>query len=374
VRILHISSARALGGGERHLAGLVCELASRGHEVHVGLAPQSPLVKELHALPASNIFNMNLRNALDVKGALELSRVIRERRVEIVHAHMARDYPPAAFAARRNKNAPLIITRHVLFPLNRLHALTLSQASRVIAVSHAVARHLNAQRIFPADKLAVVPNGVDFKRFDASLRETHREAFRRQLNIAPETLLIGTIGEIKKQKGHEEFLRAAASVASIFPNAEFIIAGADTSQKGTHLAALRNLVQQLSPGSRVHFTGWLDDVFPLLCALDLYVSASHTESFGLSIAEAMASALPVVSTATEGAREIIRDKTTGLLVPVGDAEAISRAIISLLENSRERNRLAAHAQESVRQRFSLEQMVNATEQIYLEALEAKAKR
>lgn len=367
MRILHISSARAVGGGERHLAGLVCELAARGHEVHVGLAPQSPLGKELHTLPAQNIFNINLRNALDVKGALQLARVIRERRIEIVHAHMARDYPPAAFAARRNENARLIITRHVLFPLNRLHALTLSQASRVIAVSHAVARHLNAQKIFPADKLSVVPNGLDFKRFDAAQREAHREAFRRHLNIAPGKLLIGTIGEIKKQKGQEEFLRAAASVASIFPDAEFIIAGADTSQQGLQLAALRNLVQQLNLVSRVHFTGWLDDVFPLLCALDLYVSASHTESFGLSIAEAMASALPVVSTATEGAREIMRDGT-GLLVPVGDTEAITRALVSLIENPRERNRLAAHAQESVRQRFSLEQMVNATEQIYLEAI------
>ena len=367
MRILHISSARALGGGERHLAGLVCELAARGHEVHVGLAPQSPLREELRSLPAHNIFNINLRNALDVKGALELARAIRERRIEIVHAHMARDYPPAAFAARRNKNARLIITRHVLFPLNRLHALTLSRASRVIAVSHAVARHLNAQRIFPADKLAVVPNGVDFKRFAAAMRETHRDAFRHQLNIAPEKLLIGTIGEIKKQKGLEEFLRAAASVASVFPDAEFIIAGADTSQQGEHLAALHNLVRELNLGSRVHFTGWLDDVFPLLCALDLFISASHTESFGLSIVEAMASSVAVVSTATEGAREIIEDGT-GLLVPVGDVEAIACAVVTLLENPRERNRLAAHAQESVRQRFSLEQMVNATEQIYLEAV------
>jgi glycosyltransferase involved in cell wall biosynthesis len=367
VRILHISSARALGGGEKHLAGLVCELAARGHEVHVGLAPQSPLAKELRALPAQNIFNINLRNALDMKGALELARVIRERRIEIIHAHMARDYPPAAFAARRNRDARLIITRHVLFPLNRLHALTLSKASRVICVSQAVARHLNAQRLFPADKLSVVPNGVDLKRFDASPRDTHRAAFRHHLNIAPEKLVVGTIGELKKQKGQEDFLRAAASVAGIFPDAEFVIAGADTSRNGSHLSALRDLVRELNLAPRVHFTGWLEDVFPLLCALDLFVSASHTESFGLSIAEAMASGVAIVSTETEGAREIVKDGT-GLLVPVGDTQAIARAVISLLESPRERNRLAAQAQESARSLFSLERMVNATEQIYLEAV------
>jgi glycosyltransferase involved in cell wall biosynthesis len=368
VRILHISSARALGGGERHLAALACELASRGHEVHAALAPQSPLRDELlRALPAQNIFDVNLRNALDLKGALELARAVRERRIEIVHAHMARDYPPAAFAARRNEDARFIITRHVLFPLNRLHALTLAQASRVIAVSHAVARHVSAQRIVPARKLTIVPNGIDFKRFDDDARDAHREAFRLQLNIAPERLLIGTVGEIKRQKGQEEFLRAAESIASIFPDAEFIIAGADTSQKGERVAALEKLVQQLNLGTRVHFTGWLDDVYPLLCALDLFVSASHTESFGLSIAEAMASGLAVVSTATEGAREIIIENT-GILVPVGDSDSISRAVVSLLKNPHERHRLATHAQASARQRFSLESMVNATEQIYLEAI------
>jgi glycosyltransferase involved in cell wall biosynthesis len=81
----------------------------------------------------------------------------------------------------------------------------------------------------------------------------------------------------------------------------------------------------------------------------------------------MASALPVVSTATEGAREIILDET-GVLVPVGDVEAIALSLISLIKHPQERDRLAARAQESVRHRFSLEQMVNATEQIYLEVM------
>jgi glycosyltransferase involved in cell wall biosynthesis len=367
VRILHISSARALGGGERHLAGLVCALASRGHEVHVALAPQSPLREQLCALPAPNIVTINLRNALDVKSALALARIVRERQIEIVHAHLARDYPLAALAARRNKSARLIITRHVLFPLNRLHAITLSHASRIIAVSHAVARTINAQRIVPAHKLSVVPNGVDFKRFDDAARDTQREAFRRRLNIAPGRLLVGTIGEIKRQKGQEEFLRAAAIVAGVLPDAEFVIAGADTSQKGEHLAGLKKLVQQLGLPGRVHFTGWLEDVYPLLCALDVFVSASHTESFGLAIVEAMGSGLAVVSTDTAGARETITEDT-GVLVPLGEAEAIAGATIALLRDPHERHRLAARALESARRRFSLEQMVNATEQLYREAL------
>jgi glycosyltransferase involved in cell wall biosynthesis len=80
---------------------------------------------------------------------------------------MARDYPLAALAMRRNHKARLIITRHVLFPMKRIHALTLSGVARVIAVSEPVARALSAQRIFPDRKISVVPNGIDCERFDA---------------------------------------------------------------------------------------------------------------------------------------------------------------------------------------------------------------
>lgn len=365
MRILHISSARSLGGGERHLSGLVNGLAARGHEVHVALVPQSPLINELTELPAQSILRISLRNALDLRGALELARAVRERDIEIVHAHMARDYPPAAFAARRSPSARLIITRHVLFPLNRLHALTLSHASRLIAVSQAVARHLAAQKLVPARKLSVVPNGIDFTRFDVATCAAHREEFRHRLNLAPDALLVGIVGDIKPLKGQEEFLRAAAIIAEALPRAEFIVAGQDTSHHGEHLLALKNLVRQSNLGGRVHFTGWLEDVFPLLCALDLFVSASRTESFGLAIVEAMASGLGVVATATEGAREIVTEET-GMLVPIGDEAAIALSAISLLEDPRRRKRLAARARESALERFSLEQMINATEQIYLE--------
>ncbi len=368
MRILHISSARSLGGGERHLAGLVSALAARGHEVHVALSPQSPLAEELSAaLPAANILRVPLRNALDLKSALELARIVRERRIELVHAHVARDYPLAALAVRRGQGARLVITRHVLFPLSRLHAVTLLHAARVVAVSEAVARRLKAQRIVPARKLTVIPNGVDFSRFDDAAREEQRASFRRSLGLSPESLLVGSVGELKREKGHDDFLRAAASISRAVPAAEFVIAGADTSRGGEHLSALVKLAQQLGIGERVHFTGWLNDIAPMLAALDLFVSASHTESFGLAIAEAMGSGLAVVSTATDGAREIITEDT-GLLVPVGDAETIAQAALKLLRNPEERQRLAARARRSARQRFSLEQMVQATEQIYMEAI------
>lgn len=302
---------------------------------------------------------------------MELARHVREHKIEIVHAHVARDYPLAALAVWRRRRAKLVITRHVLFHLNRLHAITFRQARRVIAVSHAVERGLLAQKIFPERKITVIPNGIDFRRFDATLQGFDREEFRRRMNIPQGSLLIGTVGELKRQKGHEDYLRAANIIAREEERAHFIIAGADSTGTGAHRAALERLIKELNLTKRVHFTGWLDNVAPLMAALDVYLSASHTESFGLAIVEAMACGLPVVATATEGAREIIEINKTGILVPLGETEALARTVISLLDNPTARARLSQQARQAARERFGLEKMVTATEQVYREALNEK---
>ncbi|HWT04071.1 MAG TPA: glycosyltransferase family 4 protein [Pyrinomonadaceae bacterium] len=371
MRILHISSARSLGGGERHLADLANALARRGHDVYAAVRPRSPLREELAELPPGNVLSVSLRNALDVRSARSLARFVRAHKIEVVHAHVARDYPLAAMACWRSRRAKFVITRHVLFHLSRLHTLTLARASRVIAVSRAVERSLLAQKIFPARKVTVIPNGIDFGRFDSDSDASDREEFRRRLKVAPRSLLVGTVGELKRQKGHEDFLRAAAAVAGADESVHFIIAGADTTRTGERRAALERLAAELRLKDRVTFTGWLDDTAPLLRALDVYVSASHTESFGLAIVEAMAAGRAVVATATEGAREIIGHEETGLVVPVGDHEALAASVLRLLKNEGERGRLGERARTAARERFSLDRMVDATERVYKEMMNAE---
>jgi L-malate glycosyltransferase len=374
LRILHISSARSLGGGERHLADLAGALYRRGHEVYAALPAGSPLRAELDILPAENVFTLRLRNALDVVSALELARRIREQRIEIVHAHLARDYPLAALAVRRAAPASLFITRHVLFRLNRLHAVTFRQAARVIAVSQAVKRSLLARKILPARKITVIPNGIDFGRFDESLRAFDRAAYLRGLKIPEGSVLAGTVGDLKREKGHADFLRAAAIIARQNSHAHFIIVGADSTPTGEHRAFLERLIGELALKGRVHLLGWLDDVAPLLSALEVYVSASHTESFGLAIVEAMAAGRAVVATATAGALEIIERAEMGIIVPVGDHQAMAAAVLQLVEDENLRARLGRLASASARSRFSLDQMVNATEQAYLEERESRDRK
>ena len=367
MRILQISSAKELGGGERHLADLANELTARGHHVFAALRPHSPLISELKNLPKENIVELPLRNALDAGNASRLASLVKKHQIEIVHAHMARDYPLAAYAARRNPKAGLVITRHVLFPISKLHKLTLARVARVIAVSDAVRRQFLAAHLVPVEKVTVVHNGIDINRFQRIRTAFDRSRFCREWGIPEGSLLVGSVGAITPLKGHEDFLRAAVQVAERVPAAHFIIAGVDASERQKHHAELKQLIQKLGLKRRFTFIGKLDDIVDLYNVLTVFVSASHTESFGLAIVEAMAAGVAVVATRTEGALEIIENGQTGLLVPVGDANALAGSVVGLLTDKELREKLVKFAQASVSSRFSLQRMVDETEKIYFES-------
>jgi len=358
-----------MGGGERHLADLANGLAGRGHEVYLALRPNSPVVAELKKVDKANVTTLPLRNSLDARSARELAKLVRRNRIQIVHAHMARDYPLAAYAARQNKESRLVVTRHVLFPLSRLHRITLSGDARMIAVSQAVASQLNADRVVKPERISVVFNGIDTSRFEEARERFDRKQFLSEWKLVEESVLVGTVGELTPLKGQAEFLEAAVQVLTQYPNAHFFVAGIDHSPGNKNHIALEHLIDELNLREHVRLVGWLEDLAKLYSALDVFVSASHTESFGLVIAEAMASRAAVVATETEGAREIIQPGETGILVPVRDVDKLAAAILVLLDDRDKRLRLGQAAQQSVATRFGIERMIDETEAIYREEIE-----
>ena len=362
MNILQISSASTFGGGERYVVDLTNALVARGHDVTVAVRPGSPLPRHLQLSP-QKILTLPLRNALDVQSARELEKFVRRKEIDVVHAHMARDYSLASYAARR-RETKYIVTRHVLFKMNRLHRHTLSRAACVIAVSQAVARELRSSRIVSDDRIAVIHNGIDVESIRKTCAELHRRMFLRAIGM-PDRMpdngtLVGSIGELRTLKRHDDFIRAAALILKEFPETQFVLAGV-----GDERERLEKLVADLGLADRFKFLGWLDDADKLLCAMDVFVSASETESFGLAIVEAMAAGTAVVATATEGAKEVIDDQKTGLLVPIGDVQAIAGSVVNLLKDPENRERITTESVKSVAKKFSLTRMVDDIEKIYL---------
>jgi L-malate glycosyltransferase len=356
MKILQVCSASWFGGGEKHLADLMTGLRVRGHEVFLAAPAAAPL-RERIDLPPENVFAVDVRNALDLSAARQLARLIRKHKIDVIHAHLGRDYFPVALAARFASRAKVVLTRHVLFPMKTIHCFALANVARVIAVSRAVESELRAQNLFAAEKIVRIPNGIEIDHW----RKPPQEYFRDTHGISPDVLLIGSVGELKGLKGQEDLILAAEIVLQQFPGAHFVLVGKDNDTGGEFKKYLLELAVAVGAGNSVLWLDHVEDIAPLLHALDLFVSPSHSESFGLAILEAMASGCAVVATDTEGAKELLARQD---LVPVGNGLKLSAAICELLGNKEKRSEEGRRNQE-LAQQYDLRKMLDATEKLYL---------
>ncbi len=364
MRILHISSAKTFGGGERHLVDLTRELHGRGHELFVALRPTNEWQDRLDFLPAENILHVSIRNSFGMFSAKRIARFIEKHSIQIVHAHVARDYLTASIATRSAGKAKMVLTRHVMFPLKPFHRFALRNVAAAIAVSPPVQEQL--LRIFSPDKVRLIPNGITMPNEVPDGQNAVSREFRDLHSIPPDVPLIVTLGELKPLKGQRDFVLAANEIVKRVPDCHFVIAGKDNSIDQRFRRELKRLVRVLGMEARFLWLDWLEDLTPLLAATDIFVSPSHTESFGLAILDAMAVGTPVVATETDGARELMGE--TNALVPVKDPLALANTICLFVENHDARRRLGEALASKARERFGLPAMVDATEQLYMEIM------
>lgn len=370
MKILQINSASGFGGGEKHLLDLTFCLQTRGHEIFVALRPNAIWRERLNFVSDQHILRLSLSNALDLHSVWQLAEFIKENRIKIVHAHLARDYSLAALAVRLSKTAAkLVLTRHVLFPLKRWHKFVLPRNTNFIAVSNAVRESLLRRKILPPQAIKLIYNGIDTRHFASVKRTFNRSGFLEKLQLSPTRRYVGIVGEITAHKGQTDFVRAATMIAEKHGDVDFLIVGDDNSRGGNHRRELEKQIIESNLSKRVYLTSWLTDVAPALCALEVFVSASRVEPFGLAIVEAMATGLPVVATRSDGAQEILTDGETGKLIEIGNSSIMAAAIDEFLNNEAARRDFGKKAQTAAREKFDLALMTAQTEQLYLEILD-----
>jgi L-malate glycosyltransferase len=362
MRILHVSSARSYGGGERHFIDLTRGLAARGHEVYAAFRPTCEWKGRLEYLPADHQFKVSIRNSFGVLSAMRIADFVRENKIEIVHAHVARDYIPASIACMASK-AKFVLTRHLMLPLKPFNRFALKNLSRAIAVSDGVEGMLI--KVFPEQKVSVIHNGIDINALNAENRTALRGEFRTFHNIPSDAMLVGTLGELKELKGQKEFVLAAAEVIKSHPETRFVVVGRDNSLDKKFRRELKRLAAVLGMGDKFLWLNWLEDTRAFHSAIDLFVSPSRSESFGLAMLEAMASGVPVIATDTEGADQLFG--TDADLVPIEDPVALAKAVVEAMEGGELLARLttAAHERSAL---FDAERMITETERLYKDIL------
>jgi L-malate glycosyltransferase len=358
MRILQVCSAEAVGGGERHVIDLTRGLAERGHELHLAVRRGSPLPAALADLPVKS-HALGLRNAADAASAYRLARLVERHGIDVLHAHVARDYPVCGLAAKLSP-VRFFITRHHFHPLksSALYAWAVSDASALVAVSESVRAEL--LKAFPKlqDRTVVIPNWVDARRVGSLSRAEAREAFGITRRFA-----VAVVGQITPLKRQDLFLRAAARLAR--EDAEFVIVGAALDGQGeAYERRLRESARAAGLNVRVRFAGHVPGVAARLAAFDVVAAPSVNEGFSLALVEAMASGCAVIASRAGGMAEIVEDGVTGLLVPPDDEAALAAALQRLLGDEPLRSRLGQAARASALVRFDREKVIDRIERLY----------
>jgi glycosyltransferase involved in cell wall biosynthesis len=365
MKILQVCSASQMGGGEVHVAGLVRGLAERGHAIYLAVRPNSPLRDPLAGVIAS-WHEMPLRNSLDLQSARAMAELIEENDIDVVHAHMGRDYLVAALACRQARFVKLVLTRHHYLPMKRnaLYRWMLKDVAAVIAVSESVRNSVLERLALPESRVHTIPNWIDSDRFQPIERDAARAMFQLKGNI-----VVACLGQITPAKGQEEFLRAAARIASMRSDVEFIIGGDEKEPGRPFTRHLSNIAAELGLTRRLRFVGHVRHIPALLAGVDIVVVPSWDEGFSLITLEAMAARRPVLASNVGGIGGIIRDNATGLLVPPRDVRALTDKLLWLVSDGPLRDRLAIQAQREVHARFSRDQVLEQIESLYLELLD-----
>ncbi|HEX6158712.1 MAG TPA: glycosyltransferase, partial [Thermoanaerobaculia bacterium] len=321
-----------------------------------------------------NVVNLGARNLRDRAAFRRLVALVRDEKIELVHAHL----PYASIwsaVLSRNTGVPSIASLHVapsatreLFDSTRHRVMTEVRdrlmrfvtnrwSSRIVSVSDALRKiYLQRGGLDPA-KLRVVHNGIELDRFRRD-RVASRALLDRELDLPPYAKIVVTVAVLRPKKGIEVLLDAATRV----PDAFFLIVG-----DGPKREEWTRLASTLGVADRIRWAGYRRDVDALLAGCDLFVHPSLDDAFPTVLLEAMAAGLPVVATRVGGIPEIVSD-FTGRLVAPNDAAELAGAIGNLLGDDVARKRMSVAAEKTATEKFSTEAWIGRLDAVYREVL------
>jgi glycosyltransferase involved in cell wall biosynthesis len=354
---LHIDTAQTWRGGQSQVRYTVLGLRALGYRAALVADPSGALFQRMSE--GLDLVPLSTRGEIDLAAAWRLSRVLKQLRPEILHAHDPSGVAMAATAlsiASPRPRPPLVASRRIEFPIarNSFSAWKYAQVDCFLAISRAVRDRLIADRI-PSSKVEIVHEGVDVERL-VSLPHGNLHA---ALFLPTHSPIVGTIGALVAQKDHHTLIDAAAVVVKQVSDVRFVILG-----EGDLRPHLEKQIKHLHLERHVFLAGFRADVLELLKDVDVFALSSTHEGMCTSLLDAMAAEKPAVATAVGGVPEVVDDMTTGFLVPPREPEALASRIIQLLKDQALRRRMGRAGLERVRRLFTVERMVQETVAAY----------
>lgn len=372
MKVLHVISDSNVGGAGVLLCNLLTCFEREKVDSTVALPCGSKLAPRLMKMGIPVLYLSEPCERVSPNSVWELSRIIKKRKVDLVHANAA----VSARVAARLCHVPILHTRHCCFPPTGLlrHSFVRRIAGfgnrmlsdYVIATAEAAAENLRQLGI-PERKMSTIINGSLPVR-DVTDKEIEEK--RLEFGIGKQDFTIGICARLEECKGHDTFLAAAAILRQVQPNIpfRFLIIG-----NGSRRAYLEELTAELALTDCVIFTGFVEDMAPLYHLLRVGVNCSSgTETSCLAISEGMSVGLPTVASNYGGNVAMIGESGAGFLFEVGDAEALAKAILQIAENEALEQKMRECAKARYLSHFTAEKMSREVQNVY-ESLTNKRK-
>ncbi len=370
-KILMIISSATYGGGQTHLYSL-CHALKDDFDFVVVCSDDGPLNEDLREIGVKVIYRdiQMMKAKLGIKVILQLYRIIRYERPNLVHLHGTRSAMLGIIAARISRVPKIIYTVHG-FSFNQkinwimryfyrtVEKIIALLSDLVITVSYENNNSVVSRGIIPFKKVITIYNGIDTKRFNRNYMIVNKDELLRGFNIDTSKKVVGTVARFDAAKGLRFLILAANRILAKRNDISFLIVG-----DGPLREEIVNLIDTLGIGDKVILAGQRKDIPDMLNLMDIFVLPSLHEGLPIVLLEALAMSRPIVATGVNGSLEIIKDEKNGLIVPPGDVDALERAILRLIDDPSLRKRLAYMGPEFVHERFSLERMILRTRDVY----------
>jgi glycosyltransferase involved in cell wall biosynthesis len=378
--VLHVTTIPVTLG---FLTGHVAHAKSRGFEVHALSSPGEPLVQfgqrlqiDVHAV----VMPRRITPLVDLAALWRIVRIIRQVRPTIVDGHTPKGALLAMMAATVCRVPVRIYHQHGLRLMTATGStrrvlcwaerMTCRLAHHIICISHSLREVLIEEGFCLPEKIQVLEHGsIDgveaHSTFDpARISMQSAQRVRARYQIPENALVMGFVGRIVRDKGVIELTESWRTLRAEYPSVHLLIAGPLES----HDPIPADVEATLRSDPRVHLAGMVHDMPSIYRILDLLVLPTYREGFGLSLLEAAAMELPVVATRIPGCVDAVRDGETGLLVPVRDAEALTVAIRTYLDNPKLRRQHGTNGRHRALRDFDPEVMREALFHEYLRLL------
>ncbi|MFQ5899888.1 MAG: glycosyltransferase [Candidatus Methylomirabilia bacterium] len=371
IRVLQLLVSTALGGGPKHVFDLVRRLPRDELSAVVAAPADGPFFERFESLGVEVVeLPLNRLRPWTLAGVL---RVVRERRVQIIHSH-GKGAGLYGRLAGRWVGVPAVHTfhgiHHAKYPGGvrelylRLERYLARLSEAVIHVSESQARE--AQRLGLADpgRSHVVVNGIDAE--EVRVLAEQLPLSRQALGLSREAQVLGCVARFDEVKGLDLLVESLRRLADRYPRLALVLVGS-----GKREGQLHKRVMRAGLAERVQFAGPLAEPCRLFPLLDLYVSASRGEGLPYALLEAMACGLAVVATRVTGHVDAVQDGVTGLLTRPEDPEDLAVSVARLLDDPELRRKLGRAGSERVESRFGLEPMVAQLARLYRQAVAAR---